>query len=47
MEGDLLGVVLFRPTDDRIEGLKSGEPVVDGCGWVFGDRVQVQDASDS
>ncbi|CAK9043413.1 unnamed protein product [Durusdinium trenchii] len=24
VEGDLLGVVLFRPTDERIEGLKSG-----------------------
>ena len=24
-EGDLLGVVLFRPTDQRIQGLKSGD----------------------
>lgn len=40
-EGDLLGVVLFRPTDERIEGLKSG---ADGDGrgrfscWVRGER---------
>ena len=31
VEGNLLGVVLFRPDDDRIEGLKSGERLVDGC----------------
>jgi len=30
VEGNLLGVVLFRPDDDRIEGLKSGELLVDG-----------------
>jgi hypothetical protein len=30
VEGNLLGVVLFRPTDERIEGLKSG----DHCGWM-------------
>jgi len=32
VEGNLLGVVLFRPTDERIEGLKSG----DHCGWGRG-----------